>query len=139
MIEQHLRLIAELEFLLKSKDDSLQTLSIQAMHKFEFALFETLNIVRFELQSFGEITDRTADDLSQLFAFQTFEFYMRDYPLLYKKCSEVSSAFSSYNEKYRNHILPGKIGVWDNQWRRYLAATIERLINTVEPILIKSK
>ncbi len=137
MIKEDLRLMDEVITLIKSKDDSKQTFTIDGMQKFEFKLFLCLHVARFELQINNMLTDLTADALSKLFVFTAFEYYKYQYPEVYGKCSELFNALCEYNERLKSNMLPGKIGVWDAQWVNYFKKAIKHMIETTEPRNIK--
>jgi hypothetical protein len=101
--------------------------------KFEFYLILSLEIVRYEIFTTEHITDFTADAISQLFAFQTHEFYYREYPSLYEKCSRLFFVLSSYNDRLKSHDLPGEIGTKDENWIKYFDKSIKKLIDSNRP------
>jgi len=100
--------------------------------KFECYLILTLEIVRFEMVFTGEISDISGEAISQLFVFQTMEFYYRDYPYIYEKCSELFNSLISYNKKLLSHEL-SVVGVKDKEWIRYFKNSITNLILVKEP------
>lgn len=132
MINQDLIMLDETIALVRSKDEDLNYFSKISLHKFEFHLFLCLDIIRFELQSAGKISDLTAEAISQLFVFQTFEFYYREYPEVYSQCSMLFNTLIKYNEKLEKHEL-GALGVKDNQWIEYFNERIANLILLNKP------
>lgn len=101
--------------------------------KFEFYLVMSLEIVRYEIFTSQHMTDLTADAIVQLFAFQTHEFYYREYPRLYEKCSSLFSVLNNYNIRLKEFRLPGHVGVKDNDWSKYFQKSISNLIDSNEP------
>jgi hypothetical protein len=127
MIKQDLQLLDELIY-------DIKRLTLEkGYNKFEFYLVMSLEIVRYEIFTTEQITDSTADAVSQLFAFQTHEFYYREYPIVYEKCSKLFFALNAYNEKLRTHDLPGTVGVKDKNWQNYFEKSISNLINSNKP------
>lgn len=122
MIKQDIVLIDELIAMIKGRIDSGET---KAYDKFEFYLILTLEITRYELYSSGKITNLTAKALTQLFAFQCFEIYYRNYPEVYSKCSELSQRLVNYNQKCRDDEL-GTVGV--KNWIKYFEKSVSQLI-----------
>jgi hypothetical protein len=102
-------------------------------NKFEFYLILSLEIVRYEIFTTEHISDLTAGAVSQLFAFQTHEFYYREYPEIYEKSSKLFFVLLAYNEKLRNHDLSGTVGVKDKNWIRYFEKSISNLIDSNKP------
>lgn len=101
-------------------------------NKFEYYLILTLEIIRFEIVFTGEISDITGKAISQLFVFQTHEFYHRDYPELYDKCSELFGVLINYNKKLLSHELY-PVGIKDKSWIRYFKDSITKLILSSKP------
>lgn len=66
--------------------------------------------------------------MSQLFVFGTFEYYYRDFPAIYKKCSELFSVLVRYNQKLENSDLQGEIGGQDESWVNYFSKVVSDLI-----------
>lgn len=93
----------------------------------------SLKIVRYELFTTEHITDLTADAISQLLVFQTHEYYYREYPDLYEKCSKLFFLLNAYNEKLKNHDLLSLVGVKDKNWKRYFEKSISLLIDSNKP------
>lgn len=137
MIQEDIKLLDEVVVLIKSKDDSKQTFTIEAMQKFEFKLFLCLHIARFELQSNNQLTDITADALSKLFAFNSFEYYKYQYPDVFEKCTTLFCALIEYNEKLKSNTLSAKISGLDSQWTNYFKKAIKNLIENTEPRHVK--
>jgi hypothetical protein len=127
MINQALRLLDDTVDLIKSKDEGKSNFSKQSLHKFEFILFLSLDIVRYELKTRQKLTDLTSDAISQLFAFQCFEYYYRDFPEIYDKCSELFYVLRNYNEKLRNYDLKGNVGIKDSNWIKFFEKQISNL------------
>lgn len=121
-----LKLMDEVISLIHVKDDSKSGLN--SLHKFEFKLFLCLEIVRYQLQMRGEVSDKTANAISSLFVFGTFEYYYRDFPSVYEKCSELFNKLINYNEKLKNNTLSGEIGVKDEPWIKYFKETIGDMV-----------
>jgi hypothetical protein len=131
MMNADLKLMDEVIAMIKAKDDSKSTVTRLFLQQIEFRLFLCLHIVRFELQTTGVISDLNAIALSQLFAFNVFECYFRDFPSVYDKCAKLSAALMNYNRRWNNHNLDGAIGNDEENWIIYF--------NTVIPDLIQSK
>lgn len=125
MVNRDIELIDDVITLVKERD------SAGSNEKFECYLILTLEVVRFEMVFTGEISDISGEAISQLFVFQTMEFYYRDYPHIYKKCSELFNSLISYNKKLLSHEL-GVVGVKDKEWIRYFKNSITNLILTKE-------
>jgi hypothetical protein len=104
MIETDLKLLDETIQLIKSKNDN-NSFSIISLHEFELVLFICLDLTRYELQQNAKISDLNASVLSNLFAFQCFEFYYRDFPEIYLKTAELFMRLNEYNEKLKTHDL----------------------------------
>lgn len=128
MIPAVIKLIDDTLFIIRSKDDSASYFGDVILHKFEFRFFLCLDIIRYELQTSGKISDLTADTMNQLFVFGTFEYYYRDFPLIHDKCSQLFSALVPYNEKLENNDLQGRIGVQDKSWANYFSKVVSRLV-----------
>lgn len=128
MIPAVIKLIDDTLFIIRSKDDSASYFGDVILHKFEFRFFLCLDIIRYELQTSGKISDLTADAMNQLFVFGTFEYYYRDFPLIHDKCSQLFSALVPYNEKLENNDLQGRIGVQDKSWANYFSKVVSRLV-----------
>lgn len=128
MIPAVIKLIDETLFMIRSKDDSASYFGDIILHKFEFRFFLCLDIIRYELQTSRQISDLTADAMSQLFVFGTFEYYYRDYPLIHDKCSELFSTLVPYNQKLENNDLQGSIGVQSKSWANYFSKVISNII-----------
>ena len=127
MIMQDLKLLDEVI-------NDIKRLTIEkGYNKFEFYLVMSLEIVRYEIFTTDHISDFTADAISQLFAFQTHEFYYRDYPKVYERCSNLFFVLNAYNEKLRSHDLPGAVGVKDKNWVKYFEKSISNLIDSNKP------
>ncbi len=124
MINSVLNLIEETSHIIRSKDDKL-SFSPKNLRDFELVLFIALNLTRYELLENGKITDLTANVLSQLFAFQCFEYYYRDFPEVYTKTSQLFSLLSDFNLKLKNHDLPGSTSALQD-WNNYLSGEISR-------------
>jgi len=103
MIPTVIKLIDEALFMIRSKDDSASYFGDIILHKFEFRFFLCLDIIRYELQISGQISDLTADAMNQLFVFGTFEYYYRDFPLIHDKCFKLFNALVPYNQKLENN------------------------------------
>lgn len=110
------------------KDLEVSTFKPSVINKFEFRLFMTLNIVRFELQATNSISDETADVLSYLFVFNTFEYYYRDYPDIYAKCSALFKGLIEYNEELMNFEQSQEIGREPINWSKYFNGKVDELL-----------
>ncbi len=99
-------------------------------NRFEFYIILTLELLRYELFQIGKMSDRTADAVSQLFAFRTHELYYRDHPDLYNKCLALFNLLRDYNVKLKNHDLPGKIGIRDEEWKDFFVKSISGLLKS---------
>lgn len=128
MIPAVIKLVDEALFMIRSKDDSASYFGDAILHKFEFRFFLCLDIIRYELQTKEQISDLTADAMSQLFVFGTFEYYYRDFPAIHKKCSELFSVLVRYNQKLENSDLQGEIGGQDESWVNYFSKVVSDLI-----------
>jgi hypothetical protein len=127
MIKDDLQLLDEVVYEIKALTRE------NGYKKFEFYIVMSLEIVKYEIFTTERITDFTADAISQLFAFQTHEFYYRDYPALYEKCSRLFFTLNAYNDRLRNHELPGAVGLKDKNWAKYFEKSISSLIASNEP------
>ncbi|HVU98688.1 MAG TPA: hypothetical protein VHE34_25875 [Puia sp.] len=94
--------------------------------QFEFYLVLVLEIVRFEIIESGAISDRTADAAKPLFTFQVFEYYARDYPALYEKCSNLGYELRSFNDNWKNHDLKGTRPT-KSAWNRFFQDNIRKM------------
>lgn len=112
---------------IKAKDNS-HSFSEVGLIKFEFTFFLTMDIVRYELIKTNRISDLTGNAISQLFAFQCFEFYYRDYPDLFTKTADLFSLLCEYNTKLKNNDLEGKISAKPADWVFYFKETLSKLI-----------
>ena len=128
MMTNDLKLLDETVYFIKQKNETHSYFSLKSLHKFEFCLFLSLDIVRFELQTQKHLSDSTADAISQLFAFGTFEYYYRDFPEIHKKCSELFVVLEKYNQDLKNHDLPGYLSTENDPWIDYFTKTISKLI-----------
>ncbi len=113
--------------MIKSKDNS-KSFSYDYLMKFEFTFFLTMEIVRYELLTSKKLSNISSDAISQMFAFQCYEFYYQDYPELHMKCSELFRALSLFNQLLLNHDLPGNIGIDDKSWLDYFNNRISTLL-----------
>ncbi len=123
-----IKLIDEAIFMIRMKDDSASYFGDTVLHKFEFRFFLCLDIIRYELQSGGEISDLTAEAMNHLFVFGTFEYYYRDFPAIHKKCSELFSVLVRYNQRLENNDLQGEVGLQDTSWVNYFNKAVSNLI-----------
>ena len=124
------KVITEIENItiaIKAKSNT-QSFNETALAKFELLYFLTMDIVRYELKTTNHLSDLTSEAISQLFTFQCFEFYYRDYPEIYKKTSNLFSLLCEYNVKLKNNDLEGKIGVKQDDWLFYFKETLPMLI-----------
>jgi len=128
MIVDDLKLIDDTIALIKVKDDAVSSFPKDILYAFEAKFFLCLDIVRFELLIDKRISDLTADALSTLFTFQCFEYYWRDFPILYRNCSELGYALRNYNEKWKNHDLKGKVGLENKKWIKFFNKAIANLL-----------
>jgi hypothetical protein len=110
---------------IKLKDNTAE-FGQNTVDQFEFYLVFVLEIVRFEIIDFGLISDETAKAASVLFTFQVFEYYHRDYPALYEKCSNLAHELRSYNRKWENHDLSGP-GLTKSTWLSFFQTSITKL------------
>lgn len=127
MINEVISDLDKLINVIKAKDNS-KSFSPFHLLKFEFTFFLTMDIVRYELLTSECLSNITSDAISQLFVFQCFEFYYRDFPEVHKKCSELYNTLSNYNEQLKNHDLPGDIGVENKNWIEYFNRRVSNLI-----------
>jgi len=128
MISNVIKLIDDTVFLIRSKDDSESYFGIVALHKFEFRFSLCLEITRYELQINEQISDLTADAIKLLFVFGTFEYYYRDFPSVYQKCSELFNILVLHNRKLETNDLRGDNGVQDGQWVDYFSEALAKLV-----------
>lgn len=113
--------------------DKRKSFSPKGLEKFEFIFFQSLNIVRYELQTDGEISDLSGEAITQLFVFQTFEYYKTDFPEIYVKCSNLFERLITYNTRLRSNNL-GAIGAKDENWVKYFNKIFKKiLINKAHP------
>lgn len=126
MNKEHLALLDHTIAMIKNEPDRSE------FNKVQFYLIISLEIVRFELLTENKITDRSAEALAQLFAFQTFEMYYRDAPALYNKCASLFQVLVKYNQKLDSHESSA-LGVQDNAWREYFCKGIGHLISNNAP------
>lgn len=127
MIKDHIQLLDEVI------SDIKVITKERGYKKFEFYLIMSLEILRYELFTTNSITDYTAVAISQLFVFQTHEFYYREYPIIYEKCSSLFFVLNSYNDRLREHDLPGEVGLKDENWMKYFEKSISSLIDSNKP------
>lgn len=127
MMNDDLKLLDETVALIKEK-----IYNFQSYDKFEFYLIMCLEIVRYELQTSQVISDRTAEAITQLFAFQAFEMYYRDHHDLYLKCLSLFTALTNYNYKFKNDEL-SSLGVKDKSWIDFFSSSISDLILLNKP------
>jgi len=126
MIDKDIKLIDEVICSIKEKVNSV------GYNKFEFYFIISLEIVRYEIATVSKISDKVAEAITQLFAFQSFELYYRDYPDIYSKCSDLAYVLNSYNERLKEHGL-GAIGVKDKNWIDFFQNSISALITSNKP------
>lgn len=123
-----LMLIDELVALVREKSNEKSSFDIAHILKFEFKLLITLDIVRFELQTNGMISNNSAMAVSRLFAFNAFEYYYRDFPDLYRNCSRLFARLNDFNEKLKLDSLDKVIGNKDSDWIKFFNENITALI-----------
>lgn len=128
MLIKDYKLMDEVIDLIRSKDDTKSYFKLESLYKFEFKFLLCLDIVRYQLQLTGKITDRTADAIAFLFAFGTFEYYYRDFPGIHEKCSILFGELEKYNERLISNSLPGDIGVNDESWASFFQDTIGKMV-----------
>lgn len=95
--------------------------------QFEFYFILVLEIIRYEIISADSISDKTASAATILFTFQVFEYYFRDYPNLYEKCSDLACQLQEYNINWKNHDLPG-IRLTKPAWIKFFRENITKMI-----------
>ncbi|HRF25287.1 MAG TPA: hypothetical protein PLR98_14025 [Chitinophagaceae bacterium] len=125
-----MKIIQEIEStnaVIKAKDNSY-SFNVTALDKFELIYFLTMEITRYELMTSNELSDLTSDAISQLFTFQCFEFYYRDYPEVYAKTSSLFSLLCEYNMKLKNNDLNGNISSKDSDWQFYFNQSLAKLL-----------
>jgi hypothetical protein len=127
MINKILFDIDDIIIAIKAKDNT-QSFNMTGLMKFEFILFLTLDIVRYELICNSELTDLTSDAVSQLFVFQCFEFYYRDFSEIYSKSSNLFASLNECNARLKNNDLKGSIGVESSHWIFYFNEVLTKLI-----------
>lgn len=115
-----IQLIDDLEALLKKKVFDV------GYTRFDVPFLLLLAIIRYEILTEAKLSDKTAAAVVQMFAFQSFEFYYRDFPVIYEKSSDLSFSLNKYNEKLANHES-GAIGTDIERWVGYFASTIRRI------------
>lgn len=111
---------------LKSKDNT-QSFDVAQLIEFELIFFLTLDIVRYEMLTNGKLSDLTSEAISQLFTFQCFEFYYRDFPEIFSKTGSLFSSLSPYNEKLMNYDLKGIVGTKATNWKSYFEKSLSIL------------
>lgn len=113
--------------LIKEKDNSL-SFNETGLNKFELVYFMAMDIVRYELMKEKQLSDLTSEIISQLFAFQCFEYYYRDFPQVYTKTTELFSLLCDYNICLRNNDLKGNIGASYSNWQLYFNQILSRIL-----------
>ncbi len=114
--------------LIKEKDDNLSYFSLPILYQFELRFLLCMDIIRFELQTNGRISDTTADAMSQLFTFGAFEYYYRDFRYIHEKCTELFNKLTIYNQSLKNNDLPGEIAFHNEKWSNFFSTTITHLL-----------
>jgi hypothetical protein len=113
---------------IQKKDNSIQTLPISSMDKFEFKFITFLFIARYELKINSIISDTTASILTNLITFQTFEYYKGIYPSLYNDCRELRNMLSFYNDNINNYDLPNIDISSEKKWVDYFHKAVKKLL-----------
>lgn len=111
---------------IKLKDNTAE-FGQTTIDQFEFYLILVLEIIRHEIIDTGTISDKTANAASILFAFQIFEYYFRDYPDLYEKCTDLTHELHNYNVNWKNHDLSG-IRRTKTAWIKFFRERITKMI-----------
>ena len=127
MIDKVISEIAVLSVAIKAKDNS-QSFNKTELEKFEFIYFLTMDIVKRELIISGELSDLTSGAISQLFAFQCFEFYYRDFSEIFSKTTALFTLLCEYNVKLKNNDLEGKISSKPSDWVLYFKEILQKLL-----------
>jgi hypothetical protein len=112
---------------IKAKDDS-KSFNVINLRKFEFILFLTLDVVRYEIILEGKLSDLTSGAISRLFAFHCFEFYYRDFPEVYIKTAGLFSNLCQLNLKLANHDLDTTVNGEPASWLNYFTKILNTLI-----------
>ncbi|MFI0429546.1 hypothetical protein [Mariniflexile sp. HMF6888] len=91
-----------------------------------------LDVILFEIMKNNEISNQTAEAMTQIAAFQSIEYYYHEgYLELDKELKELGYILGDYNEKYRKHEL-GVIGTKPENWGNYFKERVETLLNNWE-------
>lgn len=128
----HLNHIDELIALIKFKDNSKSYFTQKTLQIFELRFILCLEIIRYEIQTQQKISNRNAAAISELFAFDAFQFYYRDYPEIHKMCSLVFYELNDFNEDLRNHDLDEEIHNTPEFWVDFFSKSIAEIIGPGE-------
>lgn len=120
--------IESTNILIKAKNNSF-SFNETALNKFELIYFLTMEISRHELMTKGQLSDLTSEAINQLFVFQCFEFYYRDFPEVYAKTAKLFLLLCECNKKLKNNELESNINFKDSDWQFYFNQTLEKLLN----------
>lgn len=128
MKESDIKFLDETIILIKEKDNDKSSFDKHGLYKFELRFLLCMDIVRFELQINNGISDLTGAALSNLFAFGTFEYYYRDFPEIYRQCSELFSRLVNYNEALKSNNSEGNNFGQKKGWIDYFQHNISVLL-----------
>ncbi|MEO6549319.1 MAG: hypothetical protein ABIN94_15060 [Ferruginibacter sp.] len=127
MIDKIIPEIDNIVIQVKAKDNS-HSFNKKELLEFEFIFFLTMDIVRYEIVMNQKLSDLTSIMISQMFAFQCFEFYYRDYPELFSKTTDLFALLCQYNVKLLSHELDGSIEAKSSSWLAYFNEALQKIL-----------
>lgn len=90
----------------------------------------TLEILRLELSTAQEFTDFTLKVLNQIMSFTGREYYLYDFPEIYKELEKLKKSLTNYNPNFYSADI-GILGHAQEKWYNYFGGSIRYLLEGI--------